>query len=522
MGSGTHGREQHHGDQGGDGFKERLAARFSGIHQPVLSRASASRGIVLTESKKYGCEAEPRERRIRNMLPDGQDLVIWRSREERSKLMHIAIITLGSRGDVQPYVALGKGLRKAGYAVRVVTHPPFEELVRGEGVDFASLEGDPGALVASHFQGNTSRQPVWLPKRVIAARDTFRSGRGMMEAIMQGMQETTERSFQASQDADVLLLSGLGILVGIPVAQKLRIPALVSYVQPMTLTAAFPPSVLFPPAPPWLAAVRPSYNLVSGKIVEWFYRQMMSKQPMGKAQQVLHLPVQAPPKHMRPPGTPIVYGYSPSFLPPPRDWPAYCHVTGYWFLDKEQDWQPDASLLNFLRAGSPPVYIGFGSMIDRDPAAMTNLAIQALERSGQRGILLTGGGGALSPERVPDYVFLLDAIPHDWLFPRVSAVVHHGGAGTTGAGLRAGKPTLIVSFISDQRFWGEQVYERGVGPKPIAHQHLSAETLAEGIKIAVTDEAIRAKAEALGEKIRAEDGVGKTIEVFSHYLQGLD
>jgi UDP:flavonoid glycosyltransferase YjiC (YdhE family) len=224
---------------------------------------------------------------------------------------------------------------------------------------------------------------------------------------------------------------------------------------------------------------------------------------------------------MRPPGTPIVYGYSPSFLPPPRDWPAYCYVTGYWFLDKEQDWQPDASLLDFLRAGSPPVNIGFGSMIDRDPEAMTTLVIKALERSRQRGILLNGGGGALSRERVPDQVFLLDAIPHNWLFPHVAAVVHHGGAGTTGAGLRAGKSTLIVPFISDQRFWGDQVYERGVGPKPIAHQHLSADTLAEGIQTAVTDEEIRAKAEALGEKIRAEDGVGKAIADSSCFSRGI-
>jgi UDP:flavonoid glycosyltransferase YjiC (YdhE family) len=157
-------------------------------------------------------------------------------------------------------------------------------------------------------------------------------------------------------------------------------------------------------------------------------------------------------------------------------------------------------------------------MIDRDPTEMTRLAVHALERAEQRGILLTGGGGALSREQVPDSVFLVDAVPHDWLFPRVAALVHHGGAGTTGAGLRAGKPTLVVPFVADQRFWGNRVYEFGVGPKPILHRNFSAETLAAGITEAVTDERMRVKAAVLGERIRAEDGVGKAVEILSPFL----
>ncbi len=178
--------------------------------------------------------------------------------------MQIAIITIGSRGDVQPYVALGKGLHGAGHSVRVVTHPPFEGLVRGEGLDFASLEGDPRALVEAHFRRKDASGKEQPPK-------------GMFEAFTEAMQEMTENCWRASQDAKVLLLSTLGTLMGIPVARKRRIPALVAYVQPMMPTAEFPPLAMLPPAPAWLAALRPYYNLLAWKIVYWGFWQMCKK-----------------------------------------------------------------------------------------------------------------------------------------------------------------------------------------------------------------------------------------------------
>jgi sterol 3beta-glucosyltransferase len=149
---------------------------------------------------------------------------------------------------------------------------------------------------------------------------------------------------------------------------------------------------------------------------------------------------------------------------------------------------------------------------------LTELVVKALVLSGQRGIILTGWG-ALNQEQLPEHVFAIDEVPHDWLFPQTAVVVHHGGAGTTGAGLRAGLPNIIVPFISDQPFWGEQVYTRGVGPRPIHQKLLSAEALAEAITLAVTDQGMRVRAAALGEQIRAEDGVGNAVRLFQHYLQ---
>jgi len=199
-------------------------------------------------------------------------------------------------------------------------------------------------------------------------------------------------------------------------------------------------------------------------------------------------------------------------LPPPADWDERMHVTGYWFLDPVDAWTPPADLLEFLQAGSPPIFIGFGSMSPRNPEAMTQVILQALARTRQRAIILSGWGG-LRAANVPDTVFTLDSIPFSWLFPRVAAVVHHGGAGTTAAGLRAGVPSIIVPFFADQPFWGQRVMDLGVGPAPIPRKELTAERLAQAIQMAVTDQPLRERAADLGTRIRAEDGIARAVEL---------
>ena len=210
---------------------------------------------------------------------------------------------------------------------------------------------------------------------------------------------------------------------------------------------------------------------------------------------------------------PMIAGYSPAVFPKPTDWPAWVHVTGYWFLNAEAGWQPPAALVDFLQAGPAPVYIGFGSMAGRNPEQRAETAIKALERSGQRGILLTGWGG-LQAGDLPDFVFAVDSVPHDWLFPQMAAVVHHGGAGTTAAGLRAGAPTVIVPFFGDQPFWGRRVAELGVGTRPIAQKQLSVERLAAAIRTAACDLDMRRRAQELSQRIGREDGIGRAVEVF--------
>ena len=212
---------------------------------------------------------------------------------------------------------------------------------------------------------------------------------------------------------------------------------------------------------------------------------------------------------------PILYGYSEAVVPRPADWDETSIVTGYWFLDAPANWQPDPALVKFLQAGPPPVYIGFGSMFMNGGARKTDIVLKALKLAGQRGVLATGWGGLIA-DNAPEGIFVLDAVPHDWLFPQMAAIVHHGGAGTTGASLRVGKPTVICPFVGDQPFWGRRVAALGVGPAPIPQSRLTAERLADAIKQAVTDTDMRRNAATLGEAIRAEDGIGRAVEYIAN------
>ncbi len=202
-------------------------------------------------------------------------------------------------------------------------------------------------------------------------------------------------------------------------------------------------------------------------------------------------------------------------IPAPPDWGADKHVTGYWFLDDGEDWTPPPALIDFLEAGPAPIYIGFGSMSSRKPEETAELVIAALQLANQRAILLSGWSG-LQKTDLPDTVFMIDSVPHSWLFPMVAAVVHHGGAGTTAAGLRAGVPSVVVPFFGDQPFWGGRVASLGVGPTPVPRGKLTAERLASAIQEAVTNKAMRQRAAALGAKIQTEDGLARAVEIVQH------
>ena len=209
---------------------------------------------------------------------------------------------------------------------------------------------------------------------------------------------------------------------------------------------------------------------------------------------------------------PILYGYSRHVVPIPPDWGPWLHVTGYWFGARDPAYQPPAELAAFLAAGPPPVYIGFGSMVDMETAAVTRVVLEALQITGQRGVV-SGGWSDLGAGSLPESVLRVGAVPHDWLFPRMAAVVHHGGAGTTAAGLRAGVPSVLVPFFADQPFWGRRVAVLGVGPKPIPRKQLTAERLAAAIREATGDTVMRQRAVDLGARIRSEDGVAAAVEV---------
>jgi sterol 3beta-glucosyltransferase len=215
---------------------------------------------------------------------------------------------------------------------------------------------------------------------------------------------------------------------------------------------------------------------------------------------------------------PIVYGFSPNLLPRPDDWGDWLKVSGHWFFDHHPDWQPSSELVRFLENNKPPVYVGFGSMVIE---RATRIVLGALQRTGQRGILL-GGWGGLGAGDLPETVLRIDSAPHDWLFPRVSALVHHGGAGTTATGLRYSKPTIVVPFFADQPFWGDRVHRLGAGPRPIPFTKLSVENLSQAIDRLINDLDMRRKAAELGDKLQNEDGVGKAVGFIQEFLSAPD
>jgi|LSQX01.3.fsa_nt_gb UDP:flavonoid glycosyltransferase YjiC (YdhE family) len=417
--------------------------------------------------------------------------------------MRVTVVAVGSRGDVQPYVALGEGLAQAGYHVRIGTHEPFARLLEGRGLEFQRVGDDPAEIFADPR----------IHSVLSSGTDTLRFIREFRALLDPVGRRLMEDAVTACEDSDAVVLSSAGIIPGFhQVAEALGVRYCSGLLQPLQPTRAFA-SPFVPPLPRWLPA-KGLGNLATHylflRTFGWFFRHGI---PMLREEHGLpplsHLQII---RGEREADAPLLFGISPSVLPRPNDWPERAQMTGYWFLDAHEDWQPPDELRDFLDAGSPPVYIGFGSMVTHDPEAETAIVVEALQRTGQRGILLTGAG-AFVEEGLPDEVLALHSAPHDWLFPHMSAVVHHGGAGTTSAGLRSGVPSIVVPFFADQPFWARTVHELGVGPRPIPHTRLTADRLAAAIEQAVGDEAMRERAASLGERIRAEDGVGRAVEI---------
>jgi len=418
--------------------------------------------------------------------------------------MHVTVIAIGSRGDVQPYVALAVGLRDAGFTVRVATHRQFSGLLEGRGLEQAIVRGDPRDLLVQR------RAHTMLDSDTNGLRFLYHFARLLAPAARQIVTDCAE----ACAGTDAIVQSNTGLLHGFHhLADALDVPECTALLQPFIPTRTFE-SPFFPEAPAWLGCCRGTYNLSSHRLFLRVFRLIF-----GRADPIIRQVVGPARRASRDPlgSGPVLCGFSPSVIARPEEWLANVHVTGYWFLDEPPGWEPPEALRTFLDAGPPPVYVGFGSMTSRDPRATTALVFDALERTGQRGILLTGSGAMLA-EGLPDSVLPVESAPHDWLFPRTAAVVHHGGAGTTAAGLRAGVPSIVVPHFADQPFWARTVHGLGVGPRPIPRRRLTAARLAETIATALNDEAMRARAAALGERIRAEDGVARAVNIIVEHF----
>ena len=351
--------------------------------------------------------------------------------------MRVAIHTLGTRGDVQPYIALALGLMQHGHAVQLAAPVQFAAFVQDRGIPLAPLPGE-FLDVMETPEG----------KAAIAGGEGFGAGLKLLKHVRPMMRTLLDAEWAAVKGfgPDAIVYHPKS-LAAPHLAEKLRVPSLLASPLPgFTPTSAFPSPLL--PFATLGPLNRLNHQLAIGGASLLFGRLIRDWRTS------LRLPAR---RAAQDSGT--IYAYSPHVLPKPHDWSGDVLVSGYWFLNNSS-WQADERLSAFLQGGEPPVYIGFGSMPGLDPVQMTKLVTAALAKTGKRGLLATGGG-ALGVGANTGKVHFIGAAPHDQLFAHVGAVVHHGGAGTTAAALRAGRPMVAVPFFGDQPFWGRRIAELG-------------------------------------------------------------
>jgi sterol 3beta-glucosyltransferase len=413
--------------------------------------------------------------------------------------MKITIITTGSRGDTQPYIALGMELKRSGHSVKLAAFQNYESFVTAYGLDFFPIQGDVSRVAAS-LNGNDAMETD-NPLKVMLSFNKLKSY----------VFELQKDFFEACRDSDLILYHP-GTAIGYFAARHFKIPSMLASPFPMSPTREYP-ALIFYNGP----RLGREYNGLTHRLfgqIMWqasasplkeFWKKELGELPPGFSNPFARQGAK---------DLPVIISCSKFVFPVPKDWSKNIHMAGYWFLD-ESDWHAPSDLLDFLQQGTPPVYVGFGSIGNPELAAQTSmLVMEALERAGQRGVLATGWGGMSTVADVPNTIFMLESAPHSWLFPRMAAVVHHGGAGTTAEGLRAGKPSILIPHGNDQFAWGRRVHELGVGPKPIPRKKLTAENLAEAIQQALSEE-IRDAAGNLGTHIRSEQGVWVASQIIT-------
>ncbi|PPU78367.1 glucosyltransferase [Xanthomonas cucurbitae] len=407
----------------------------------------------------------------------------------------IVIATLGTHGDVRPIIALGRGLRERGYPVRVLTSRNFEALIRANGLDFFPLSGDHQQLL----QGNPS---------VAEMRGGWRGIWGTLRAqLLSGARDWAEQGRAACTDAGLILGVGSASFLAHSLGQAYGLPVVFAQLQPLTASRHLPlmamPGIRLP------GRVSVALHHLA-RFAGWQLLRPALNDIVRPALGLPAYPWRGPDRS----ALRVIYGYSAQLCPRPPDWPARAQVCGFWQLPQPQ-WKPPAALQAFLQAGPPPLYIGFGSMTSTDAAQLTATVKAAVRLTGQRALLASGWGGLTDNQETAaddaERFFHLEHAPHDWLFPRVAVAVHHGGAGTTGATLTAGIPSVVLPFGYDQPFWAHCLAQRGVAPPALARVGLQPQRLADALRQAGTP-AMRAAARALGQRIGDEDGVRTAVD----------
>lgn len=429
-----------------------------------------------------------------------------------SLYLNIVIMVVGSRGDVQPFIALGNGLQEHGHRVRIATHAIFKDLVQSAGLEFYSIGGDPAQLMAYMV-----KNPGLTPKMKTIREGEIRAKRRMVH-------EMVRRCWAACVEPDEsgipfvanAIISNPPTFAHIHCAQALGIPLHMVFTMPWSPTKAFPHPLanVRNTTTDGKTANRLSFSLVNaltwqglGDIINKFRAENLGLE---------EVPMTEGPFLAETLKIPHTYCWSPALISKPHDWREHLDVTEF-ILGSPPLYNPPPELDNFLKSGPPPLYVGFGSIVVEKPHLLLEIVLKAVEISNVR-CIISKGWSSLSTEDIPENVIFVGECPHAWLFQHTFAVVHHGGAGTTAAGLNAGKPTVVVPFFGDQPFWGDMVAKSGAGPQPLPHSGLNAEDLAAAIDFCKSPE-VDAAAKAVAVKMQSENGVEAAVASFHRHLR---
>eukprot|EP00123_Amoebidium_parasiticum_P012985 comp21695_c0_seq1/m.30598 comp21695_c0_seq1/g.30598 ORF comp21695_c0_seq1/g.30598 comp21695_c0_seq1/m.30598 type:complete len:1007 (-) comp21695_c0_seq1:691-3711(-) len=429
--------------------------------------------------------------------------------------MNIVIMTVGSRGDVQPFIAFGLKLKAAGHRVRIAAHECFRDWVHSYGLDFFRIAGDPKDLMKTMTDNDLIISRAFIKNNIIDKRVWFKEllktawasctepwdGIGEETPILADGSKRPER-----YRADIIIANPPSF-AGPHIAERLGVPLFMSFTMPWSPTREV--------AAPFLSdgtEGKKYLNYMSFVAVDratWIFSADMINNWRSKVG-LPSLSQLEGPSLLSDRRVPFIYCFSPSLLPKPLDWGPWIDVVGFYFLDQTSSgYTPDPDLAEFLAAGEPPIFVGFGSIVVKDPQALVNNVVQALTQVGRRAIVQQGWA-ELKAEGTPDFIKFIGPAPHDWLFDQCCAVVHHGGAGTTSVGLLAGKPTVIVPFFGDQFFWGQVVHAAGAGPVPVPHEKLTVKKLADAIEYALKPQ-VMVRAQQIGKKIAEEKGTDNAV-----------
>ena len=424
------------------------------------------------------------------MLMDESDASFLSFKPQAS--MKITCLTIGSRGDVQPYIALCKGLMAEGHKPRIATHAEFQGWVESHGIEFARVEGDPAELMRLCIENGTFTFAF-----LREANATFR---GWLDELL-------DSAYEACIGSD-LLIESPSAMAGIHIAEKLQIPYFRAFTMPWTRTRAYPHAFIMPEH-----KMGGAYNYMTYVMFDNIFWKATAQQVNRWRNSTLGLPNTSLEK-MQPNKVPFLYNFSPSVVAPPLDFSDWIRVTGYWFLDEGTDYTPPKELGDFIMKAREDekkiVYVGFGSIIVNDPVKMTREVIEAVLRADVRCILSKGWSDRISPKddpskprpeepEMPPEIYVIKSAPHDWLFQQIDAAAHHGGSGTTGASLRAGLPTIIRPFFGDQYFFASRVEDLGVG---VWVKKWGTNSFGRALWEVTRNERMISKAKVLGEQIR--------------------